>query len=130
LEISGNATGPSLKNYKLEWAAGENPTDSSWSAAGFKLTENGNYSVNDGVIGTWDTSAFTDGTGYCQIRLTVQNHGFSSVSKTMIYLEKDLASSNWPIQIDHQNRSLCFACKGHKWEYRVYIKHSTIWRFN
>ncbi len=111
LEISGNATGPSLKNYKLEWAAGENPTDSSWSAAGFKLTENGNYSVNDGVIGTWDTSAFTDGTGYCQIRLTVQNHGFSSVSKTMIYLEKDLASSNWPIQIDHQTEVCALPAK-------------------
>lgn len=97
ITITGTATGPSFRDFRIEWAEGINPT-SGWSTSGITLagvTAPGFSPVTNGTVGIWDTSAITTA-DYYTIRLSVDNAGFTSQATTLVYLEPSLLSSNWP----------------------------------
>ena len=92
--IEGSATGPSFAGFRLEWAPGINPA-SGWSAAGITLAGGGSAPVGPGPLATWDTTAIA-AAGYYTLRLLVDNSGFTSEARTLVYLEPDLLSPHWP----------------------------------
>jgi subtilisin family serine protease/PKD repeat protein len=92
--VLGKAMGPGFQGYHLEWARGVNP-GSGWSSAGITLGGGGTAPVSGGELGAWDTSGITQADFYT-IRLVVNDASFSSESRTLVYLEPDLASPNWP----------------------------------
>jgi subtilisin family serine protease len=97
ITITGTATGPSFRDFRIEWAEGINPA-SGWSTSGITLagvTGGGVSPVTNGTVGTWDTSSITTA-DYYTLRLSVDNAGFTSQATTLVYLEPSLISSNWP----------------------------------
>jgi subtilisin family serine protease len=86
---------PFQNNYRyiLEWGVGIAPT--SWSSAGITLQDGGLKPVQNGKLGTWDTSRLTDGQTY-SLRLTILGNA-GNVSQTFIHVQadKDLISG-WP----------------------------------
>ena len=96
--VQGTASGPSFHDYRVEWARGLVPS-SGWSATGVNVTGGGTSAVTNGVLGTWNTSAITQA-DYYTIRVVVDDNGFSSEALTIVYLEPDLLSVNWPKWLD------------------------------
>ena len=67
--ISGTASGPDFKNYKIEWATGFGPLDGRiWSSSGIILSNDGNIPVEDNPLGKWNTSFVTE-PGFYTIKL-------------------------------------------------------------
>lgn len=97
IAISGTATGPSFKDFRLEWAEGIDPS-SGWSSTGITLAGGGSTPVSSGPLGTWDTSSITKA-AYYSIRLTVDDSGFSNDVITFVYLEPSLISQHWPFAL-------------------------------
>ncbi len=94
ISINGTASGPSFQRFHLEWGEGMNPSE--WFSIGFTLVSSGNSPIHDGLLASWNSGVFPGKAGYYQIRLLVDNAGFTSESRTIIYLEPDLLSDNWP----------------------------------
>ncbi len=95
VSITGTAAGTSFLNFQLLWARGINPS-SGWSTTGITLTGGGTLPISaSSVLGTWDTSSVTQA-DYYTIRLQVTNPGFTNQVDTLVYLEPDLISANWP----------------------------------
>ncbi|HUV04373.1 MAG TPA: S8 family serine peptidase [Armatimonadota bacterium] len=65
VRIKGTASGSAFQEYTLEYGIGESP--SSWSPIGVPQTT----PVVNGVLGTWDTSALSNGT--YTVKLTARN---------------------------------------------------------
>ncbi len=95
LSIVGKATGPSFQRYRLDWE----PEGGGPSEEGLSLTGGGSSPVSGAELATW---AIPTGlaAGYYSIRLTVENEGFWSEARTLVYLEPDLASFHWPVFLD------------------------------
>lgn len=91
--IVGTTSGGSFRSYRIEWAKGINPT-LGWNSAGVTLTAGGTASIENGLLGTWDAGAQT--AGYYTIRLRVENADYTGEARTLVYIEPDLLSSNWP----------------------------------
>ena len=89
IAIHGTATGPSFHSFRVEWARGLDPTDG-WSAAGMSPVGGGSAPIANGALATWNSASIVQA-GYYTIRLVVDNTGFSSESRTVVYLEPDLA---------------------------------------
>ena len=92
--IHGTATGPSFHSFRVEWARGLDPTDG-WSAAGMSPVGGGSAPIVNSALATWNSASIVQA-GYYTLRLVVDNTGFSSESRTVVYLEPDLLSANWP----------------------------------
>jgi subtilisin family serine protease len=99
IPVTGTAVGATFQNFVVEWAPGLHAT-SGWQTAGITLTGGGASPVTSAALANWDTTSITTA-GYYTVRLTVNNAGSSSQSFTVIYLEPDLLSSNWPQFLDH-----------------------------
>ena len=98
IEVQGIATGPSFQGFRIEWARGSNPA-ADWSTEGIELMGGGAAPLAGGPLGSWDTSAITQA-DYYAVRLLVDNAGFTSESRTLVYLEPDLLSPYWPQQVE------------------------------
>ena len=96
--ISGIAAGTGFQNFLVEWAPGLDAA-SGWQTAGVTLVGAGTTPVTNGPLATWDTSSVT-AAGYYTIRLTVNISNSPIQALTMIYLEPDLLSANWPQFLD------------------------------
>jgi len=94
IAIQGTATGPSFHSFRVEWARGLDPADG-WSAAGMSLAGGGTAPIANGALATWNTASIVQA-DYYTLRLVVDNTGFTSESRTVVYLEPDLLSANWP----------------------------------
>jgi hypothetical protein len=92
--LEGRADGPSFARYHLEWAAGLHPA-SGWTAAGIALEGEGQRPVAAGRLATWEPPSGARA-GYYSFRLLVDNAGFTSEARTLLYLEPDLLSGHWP----------------------------------
>ncbi len=92
--IAGTAAGPSFQGFRVEWARGRSP-EGGWSDEGVTLTSGGSAPVTDGSLADWDTASITEA-DYYTLRLLVDNAGFTSEARTLVYLEPDLLSANWP----------------------------------
>jgi subtilisin family serine protease len=102
-DVVGSAdvkNGLTLSSYKLEWGVGFSP--SSYSTSGITLVNGGKNPVNNRKLGTWDTSALSDGQTYT-LRLTVNaTSGASSQEKVTVQVDKDLVAG-WPKTLDRNN---------------------------
>lgn len=96
--ISGTAAGTGFQSFVVEWAAGLDAT-SGWQTTGVTLAGAGSTPVTGGLLATWDTSSAT-AAGYYTIRLTVNISNSPVQALTMVYLEPDLLSANWPQFLD------------------------------
>ena len=96
--ISGTAAGTGFQSFLVEWAPGLDAA-SGWQTTGVTLVGGGLTAVTSGSLATWDTSSVT-GAGYYTIRLTVNISNSPVQALTMIYLEPDLLSANWPQFLD------------------------------
>jgi len=98
VQIVGTATGATFKDFSLQWAEGINPS-SGWSSTGMTLVGTGSAPITNGLLGTWDTSGIAKA-DYYTIRLMVDDSGngnpFTNTVQTLVYLEPDLLSQNWP----------------------------------
>ena len=98
ITIQGRAIDSTFKNYYIEWGAGLNPTE--WHTTGFTLENGGSTPVSGGTLAKWDSGVCPGSAGYYQLRLVVENEGFTNEDRTIIYLEPDLASENWPQKLE------------------------------
>jgi hypothetical protein len=96
--VQGTASGATFHDFRMQWAEGINPT-SGWSSSGITLAGGGSSPVSNGPLGTWDTSSITKA-DYYTLQLLVDNSGFASQANTLVYLEPDLLSANWPKWLD------------------------------
>ncbi len=92
--ISGSAIGKTFSRFRMEWAEGLNPTE--WYTTGYTLVNGGYSPVENGLLANWDSGVTSGKAGYYQLRLLVNNASFTNEVRTLIYLEPDLASANWP----------------------------------
>jgi subtilisin family serine protease len=92
--IEGDAGGASFERFRVEWAPGINPA-SGWSATGVTLAGEGLVPVTQGPVATWDTTGIA-AAGFYTVRLIVDDTGFSSEARTLVYLEPSLLSAHWP----------------------------------
>jgi VCBS repeat protein len=98
IPITGTAAGTGFQNFFVEWAPGLDAV-SGWQTTGVTLTGGGLTPVSSGPLANWDTGSIT-GAGYYTIRLTVNISNTPFQALTMVYLEPDLVSSNWPQVLD------------------------------
>jgi len=98
VQISGTAAGIGFQNLLVEWAPGLDAA-SGWQTTGVTLVGAGSTPVTSGPLAAWDTSSVT-AAGYYTIRLTVNISDSPIQALTMIYLEPDLLSANWPQFLD------------------------------
>lgn len=76
--VKGTASGPGFEHYVVEYGAGAAP--SSWHPVGATQYT----SVQNGVLGTWDTSGLPDGT--YTLRLTVTGTGGAGAAQSTVQL--------------------------------------------
>jgi hypothetical protein len=94
IPITGTAAGTGFQSFQVDWAHGLDAT-LGWQTTGITLAGAGSAPVNNGSLATWDTSSIT-AAGYYTIRLTVTISNAPVQALTMVYLEPDLLSNNWP----------------------------------
>ncbi len=94
IPITGTAAGTGFQSFLVEWAPGLDAT-SGWQTIGVTLAGGGSSPITNGPLASWDTSSVTN-VGYYTIRLTVTNSNSPFQALTMVYLEPDLLSANWP----------------------------------
>ncbi|MBI4056079.1 MAG: S8 family serine peptidase [Elusimicrobia bacterium] len=96
LQITGTAStknGLSFSQYRLDYAWAGSPN--SYSSQGISLVNGGLQPVENGTLGSWDTSGVTpSGTYALRLTLTSPNGGTEQVS-TNVYLDSSLVSG-WP----------------------------------
>jgi hypothetical protein len=86
------------QSIQLQWAPGINPT-SGWSSLGITQSAGLSSPFSNATVGTWDTSSITTAS-YYSIQLSATYPEGTVVATSLIYLEPDLLSSNWPKWID------------------------------
>ncbi len=94
ISITGTAAGTGFQSFQVDWAQGRDAT-SGWQTTGVTLAGGGSAPVTGGSLATWDTSSIPTA-GYYTIRLTVTISNTPTQALTVVYLEPDLLSSNWP----------------------------------
>jgi hypothetical protein len=93
IPITGTAQSSGFQNFQVDWAPGLDAS-SGWQTTGVTLAAAGANPVVNGSLATWNTSSIS-AAGYYTIRLTVvANTALQAL--TMVYLEPDLLSANWP----------------------------------
>ncbi len=96
--ITGSAMAAGFRGFQVEWARGINPV-SGWQSDGIVLNGGGLNTVSNGLLANWYTASITQA-DYYTIRLTVNAARLTNQATTMVYLEPDLLSTNWPQLID------------------------------
>lgn len=94
IPVTGTPAGTGFQGFLVDWAPGLDPA-LGWQTTGITLAGAGSTPVTSGSLASWDTSSIT-AAGYYTIRLTVNISGTPTQALTMIYLEPNLFSSNWP----------------------------------
>jgi hypothetical protein len=82
------------QSVQLTWAPGLAPA-SGWSNAGVTLSQTLTPPLSNAAIGTWDTSSITTA-GYYTIQVSAVYTEGTVAATTLVYIEADLVSSNWP----------------------------------
>lgn len=86
------------QSIQLQWAPGVSPA-SGWSSLGITQSAGLSAPFSNATVGVWDTSSITTA-GYYSIQLSAAYADGTVTATTLIYLEPDLISSNWPQWID------------------------------
>ena len=95
IPVTGSAVGSTFQSFQVDWAPGLDPS-MGYQTTGITLAGGGLSPVTNGVLTNWDTSSII-GPGYYTIRLTLNSSQLPpQYALTMVYLEPDLLSSNWP----------------------------------
>ena len=98
IPISGTTTAVGFRNFQIVWARGVN-ANSGWQSTGISLVSGGTAQIANAVLANWDTSSISQA-DYYTIQLTVTAANFTSVATSMVYLQPDLLSANWPQDIE------------------------------
>jgi len=98
ITLQGSAAGQTFRDYRIEWGEGLNPTE--WHTTGITLKNGGNTPVSVGALAEWDTGVYPERAGYYLLRLLVENDGYINEDRTIVYLDPDLASENWPQKLE------------------------------
>jgi hypothetical protein len=97
IPIQGTVLG-SFLDLRLEWAPGINAT-TGWSSLGMTVSGRITSPAANQTVGTWDTSSIV-AANYYTIRLSVDYPDATVSATTLVYLEPDLISANWPKWLD------------------------------
>lgn len=97
VSIVGAAVSATFQQFQVEWAEGVNPAG--WQTTGLTVTGGGSAPIANGVLATWATPP-TAAADYYTIRLTVTAAAYTTSVTTMVYLQPDLLSANWPQPLD------------------------------
>lgn len=81
----------------VEWASGILPS-SGWSSSGMTISTGVSSPLINQQIATWDTSSIVTA-GYYTIRVSADYSTGSITASTLVYLEPDLISPNWPMWV-------------------------------
>ena len=87
-----------FQDVRLEWAPGINPA-SGWASTGMTVSAGLTSPVVNQKVGNWDTSSIV-AANYYTIRLSADYAGATVSATTLVYLEPDLISTNWPKWLD------------------------------
>lgn len=98
LNINGNAAGAGFRGFKVDWARGVSPAGG-WTNTGITLAGGGGTPVTSGPLAVWASGVVTQA-DYYSVRLSVDNTTVTNVASTLVYLEPDLYSTNWPLWLD------------------------------
>ncbi len=98
ISVSGEADGAGFQNFVVDWAAGLDPA-TGFQTAGVTLMGGGTTAVSNGTLATWETSSINNA-GFYTVRLTVTTMNGTAQALTMVYLEPDLLSAQWPQYLD------------------------------
>lgn len=90
-----------LANYKLEWGLGSSP--GTWSTSGITLVSGGTQAVTNGKLGSWDTSALTNGQSYT-LRLTGQSTSGSTSQTSVVVKVDNTLVVGWPKKLPLSNK--------------------------
>ncbi|MGA9669949.1 MAG: chitobiase/beta-hexosaminidase C-terminal domain-containing protein, partial [Terracidiphilus sp.] len=97
ISIQGTALG-NPQNISVQWAAGIAPT-TGWSTSGITLNHPLTAPFLNQPIATWNTSSIVSA-GYYTVQLSATYPSATLTSNTLVYLEPDLFSANWPRWLD------------------------------
>ena len=92
--IQGTTLSDTFQHFTIDWAEGVNPSGG-WQTTGVTIAGGGASPVTEGVLGSWATPA-TAAADYYTIRLSVTAAAYTTAITTLVYLEPDLLSANWP----------------------------------
>ncbi len=95
--VNGTIVG-SPQAFYLRWAAGINAV-SGWTSQGITQSPTLTPPFSNATVGTWDTTSITTA-GYYTIQLSAEYTEGTVSATTLVYLEPDLISANWPKWID------------------------------
>ena len=95
--IGGTILG-SPQSVQLQWAPGINAA-SGWTSQGITQSAGLTPPFSNKTVGTWDTSSITVA-GYYSIQLSAVYADGPVSATSLVYLEPDLLSSNWPQWLD------------------------------
>jgi hypothetical protein len=87
------ANGLTFSYYKLEYGLGSSP--GTWLTAGITLTGGGTSPVRGATLGTWDTSALTDGQVYTMRLTAYASNGATSVVSNAVVIDAKQVPG-WP----------------------------------
>ncbi|MFH1506353.1 MAG: hypothetical protein ABIE94_05205 [archaeon] len=95
IELIGTASGTDFDHYEIKYGEGLEP--SSWHTAEISLENNGFQAVDDGLLGTWDTSSITENNIYT-LRLISYNSGIEKIHDVVVFIDP-LFMEGWPQRV-------------------------------
>jgi subtilisin family serine protease len=98
VDITGSARSANFQRFRVEWARGYNAT-LGWTDAGVSLAGGGTQPVTNGLLASWNAGVVTQA-DYHTIRLVMMTPSFTNEASTVVYVEPDLYSTNWPRWLD------------------------------
>ncbi len=98
IPISGTANATGFGGFHVDWARGMYATKG-WQTGGISLESGGASPITEGLLAAWETPALA-APGYYTIRLRVVGAGFTNQITSLVYLEPDLLSAEWPKWLD------------------------------
>jgi len=97
IPIQGTVLG-NPQSFSVQWAPGISPA-TGWSTSGITPNPALTTPFIDQPMATWDTSSIVSA-GYYTILLSATYPSATLTSSTLVYLEPDLLSANWPRWLD------------------------------
>jgi subtilisin family serine protease len=101
VEINGTAHNGTFQSFRVEWARGSNP-NLGYTNAGVVLSGGGSFPVTNGRLATWNSGVVTQADFYT-LRLLMLTAAFTNEARSVVYLEPDLYSTNWPRWLDQSS---------------------------
>ena len=97
IRLVGSTGTTDFHSFTVQWGEGISPAI--WFTNGITLAGAGNSPVSNGLLATWDSTTITQA-DYYSLLLTVDDTTYTAQTNTLVYLQPDLYSTNWPRWLD------------------------------